>query len=666
MIDKKLKSSLAGLTNVSFDGASWEQAVLPVRYGGIGLRRTEDVALPSYVASLHRSQRNICALLPPSCSDSVMQERVKVTEDWQSKAGDRSAPDGEAKNHQRAWDSPLAERHRDSLLSQANQFARARMLSAATSESGAWLRAIPSATIGTLLDSETLRISIALRVGAAVCSPHRCRCGSLADGLGYHSLTCRFSAGRHPRHTALNDVLRRALLSASIPAVLEPIGLDRGDGKRPDGMTLYPFSSGMSLVWDATCVSTFADCNIASAAVAAGEAARVAEAKKRFKYADLAQRYRFEPVAFETAGACGPGTRTLIRELGARLTAASGEKRETEWLWQRLSIAVMRGNATSVLLTSGLLSHEAKTTTNTLTRTGKEACHKSQQGSSRVLRQPPIPLSSPAVGVFQHPPPSPRGANVSLEACDGVDHPASRTSAEPPASTVSVQPPASTVSVQPPASTASVQPAASTASVKPPPGVNSEPVSLSRCPVTLLPEDSPASSNAASSTRRSRLESSCETTGIGSTGGGQSPVRPLGLTGLKNTGNTCFMNSVLQCLSSTLALHDYVLSEKYLTDGNAPTSDRKGALIKAFGTLMCDMWRRSDEPDRVLSTAPVKSEIQRFAPYFMGNQQQDAQEFLRYLLEGLHEDVNRVTSRPKPITTGIEDSLSASQKSIDV
>lgn len=41
----------------------------------------------------------------------------------------------------------------------------------------------------------------------------------------------------------------------------------------------------------------------------------------------------------------------------------------------------------------------------------------------------------------------------------------------------------------------------------------------------------------------------------------------------------------------------------------------------------------------------------------MGYAQQDAQEFLRYLLEGLHEDVNRVTVKPKPVTTDIDDTL---------
>jgi ubiquitin carboxyl-terminal hydrolase 2/21 len=41
----------------------------------------------------------------------------------------------------------------------------------------------------------------------------------------------------------------------------------------------------------------------------------------------------------------------------------------------------------------------------------------------------------------------------------------------------------------------------------------------------------------------------------------------------------------------------------------------------------------------------------------MGYCQQDAQEFLRYLLEGLHEDVNRVTVKPKPNLSDVDDQL---------
>ena len=82
---------------------------------------------------------------------------------------------------------------------------------------------------------------------------------------------------------------------------------------------------------------------------------------------------------------------------------------------------------------------------------------------------------------------------------------------------------------------------------------------------------------------------------------------------------------------------------------------RCGFRSAGFVTLIGDMWNGNS--NEVLNPASFKNQVQRFAPRFMGYSQQDAQEFLRYLLEGLHEDVNRVTVRPKPITTDISDSL---------
>ncbi|KAF0306697.1 putative uridine nucleosidase 2 [Amphibalanus amphitrite] len=65
-----------------------------------------------------------------------------------------------------------------------------------------------AASVGTLLDPDTLRTAVALRVGADICAPHRCRCGADIDERGLHCLCCQMSAGRRevPR---LGRYLRR-------------------------------------------------------------------------------------------------------------------------------------------------------------------------------------------------------------------------------------------------------------------------------------------------------------------------------------------------------------------------------------------------------------------------------------------------------------------------
>jgi len=75
-----------------------------------------------------------------------------------------------------------------------------------------------------------------------------------------------------------------------------------------------------------------------------------AEDKKRTKYANLAPSFCFVPVAVETFGALGAGAMKLLHELRRRITESTGERRATEYLLQRLRVAIQRGNAASVIL----------------------------------------------------------------------------------------------------------------------------------------------------------------------------------------------------------------------------------------------------------------------------------------------------------------------------
>jgi len=86
---------------------------------------------------------------------------------------------------------------------------------------------------------------------------------------------------------ALKDIIWRAFGAAGIPAVKKPSGLDRQDGKRPDGLTLIPWQSGRSLVWDVTDVSPLAASYVDRAATDAGTVADMASSMKTDRYSSL-------------------------------------------------------------------------------------------------------------------------------------------------------------------------------------------------------------------------------------------------------------------------------------------------------------------------------------------------------------------------------------------
>ena len=135
-----------------------------------------------------------------------------------------------------------------------------------------------------------------------MCAPHQCHCGAQVDAYGRHWLVCKKAPGRSICHHSLNNLVARALWAADIPSLNEPQGLCRSDGKRPDGLTLLPWQSEKSVVWDVTVVCPLADFYVASAAREAGSVAELAASKKMDKYTSLAADYHFQPIAVEMLG----------------------------------------------------------------------------------------------------------------------------------------------------------------------------------------------------------------------------------------------------------------------------------------------------------------------------------------------------------------------------
>lgn len=133
------------------------------------------------------------------------------------------------------------------------------------------------------------------------------------------------------------------------------------------------------------------------------------------------------------------------------------------------------------------------------------------------------------------------------------------------------------------------------------------------------------------------------------------PTKPIligdmvpGVMGLRNHGNTCFINAVLQCLSHTDILAEYFVLDQYkvdLTRRNKLNSKKygtKGEVTEQLALLLKAIWSCQYDPEM---SNKFKLIIDKYGSQYRGNNQHDAQEFLLWLLDKVHEDLNTATKK---------------------
>ena len=251
--DSLQRRGVGAIANLDLSDFQWLQASLPVKEGGLGVRRVTSLAPSAFLASAAGTAALQQQLLHRSPSVVATDASVTWVMNIWTSTHNKPCPTGLAAYKQSAWDKLVSASERLELMDSLSKTEdQARLLAVTSAHSGDWLHALPLSGCGLRLDDRAVHIAVGLRLGANICEPHQCPCGATVDAKGLHGLSCKGGSGRSARHHSFNDLVWRAMSKADIPAVKEPSGLLRTDGKRPDGVTLIPWKDGRCVTWDVT------------------------------------------------------------------------------------------------------------------------------------------------------------------------------------------------------------------------------------------------------------------------------------------------------------------------------------------------------------------------------------------------------------------------------
>ena len=229
--------------------------------------------------------------------------------------------------------------------------ARLASLSIKDSHAGDWLTAIPSPSLGLLLKPPEFVAAMRYRLGHPIFSADGpcLACKQPSDRLGDHAMNCAWQGERIARHNWLRDELFNTATAACLAPTREGRALLPGEGGKPADVFLPHWAQGKDAALDVTVVNPLQTAMVNEAAATPGHAMQAAHKRKLDKSWEPCDRQGivFLPIAVESLGAWHPLAVKEVRKLAGAKARHTGEEESVEVarLFQKLSVALMRGNA---------------------------------------------------------------------------------------------------------------------------------------------------------------------------------------------------------------------------------------------------------------------------------------------------------------------------------
>ena len=122
--DELIRTGLSYIINIRIEDYYWEQAALPIRLGGLGMRKAVDVAFPAFIPSVHSIISLVSALTSRVDGLALICDLEEATAGWSELSGGTEAPPSYYESKQKAWDEPLMKVKLGNLLSGSDRVGR--------------------------------------------------------------------------------------------------------------------------------------------------------------------------------------------------------------------------------------------------------------------------------------------------------------------------------------------------------------------------------------------------------------------------------------------------------------------------------------------------------------------------------------------------------------